>query len=87
VLPDRADDLAFVGATLAGLLIFAAAGFFLGRSSSACELRPQRNTASETIQTDATTMPRAASHGGRKPVAAPPADSRSALAIVNRVNR
>jgi hypothetical protein len=50
-------------------------------------MRPHRNTASETIQTDATTMPSAANHGGRKPVAAPPADSRSAIAIVNRVNR
>jgi hypothetical protein len=50
-------------------------------------MRPHRNTASETIQTDATTMPSAVNHGGRKPVAAPPADSRSAIAIVNRVNR
>ena len=90
--PDLADDFAFVGAMLAGLPALAAAGFFLGATSSAAlELRPQRNTARETIQTDATTMPSAASHGGRKPdaaVAAPPAaDSRSALAIANRVNR
>jgi hypothetical protein len=92
LLPYLADDLAFVGATLAGLFTLAAAGFFFGApSSSACELSPQRNTASETIQTEATTMPSAASHCHRKPdaaVAAPAAaDSRSALAIVNRVNR
>jgi hypothetical protein len=33
VLPDPADDLAVTGVTLAGLLVFSSAGFFLGRSS------------------------------------------------------